>query len=291
MPQKHHPWLSLWSSLGVAILLSLGFDLTPNRAEAQIYSGSVSTSTGGAGRASVEAGEAVFLNPATLVHVRGRHFTSSFSQDEWALGFSEHVKGAPMPAALGFISRRSRDSRGEILSEEKDLRFSLAEFIRPGFSFGLTAHQYEFFDSKKNWRQLNLEAGFSYVPRPDLGLALVFYDPVPAPQEIPVQARLNSKVGLALHWNYRPVFRIRADMVSGPNQTLKNGQAGLGFESDFNPWVTLRWGLSQDRLLGRESLSAGLGLDLARFRVDYASDSTLKGPGESRHSIDLGIPF
>lgn len=261
--------------------------------QAQMYGGAISASAGGTGRAAVESGTAGFINPAMLVHQRGRQFYTALTQDNLALSFTENTDDSPIPSSLGYWQKTTEIVKGSTSTPYKlqDLRLSLAEFVKGGLSVGITGHYYQVQGPLKVPGQGNLDIGFGFTPAPNIGLALVVYDLGSVNSEIPEEFRIASSVGVGFQHIFRDTFRTRVDIVSGPDQNFGKSTAMLGFESYLNQWVIFRGGTQSNHYLGQDLLSLGIGFDLPLFRANYAYQFVATDSKDQRHSVDLSIPF
>lgn len=285
MLQANHPWLNRRH------LVVLAFQLITGVAIAQPYSGSVMSATGGAGRASVEAGDAPFLNPSIIAHLRGRNLQSSFAHDEWSIGMTENVSDSPVPAALAYAQKTHRpELPGDIV--EQDLRLSLADFVRKHVALGVSLHQYIVNTRENSYRQVNGDVGLTINPRENWGMGLVVYDLVATdPLDVPVVYRLRTKTGWGLSWLPRESLRLRADVLSAGGNNFGRPNAMLGLESTYNQFIMVRVGYQNDHDLSQEIFATGFGFNLGKFHVNYAYQTSIKGDFGIRHSVDLGIPF
>ena len=255
---------------------------------AQIYNSSVTSATAGSGRAATDIGEASFLNPATLVHQPNRQILISEAKDELAIALSENSKDVIFPGSLGYVQRKLNSPLDAVMH---DMRVTLAENIARNISFGLTGHYYQVTDSNDLYKQINIDMGLLYNPRPDWGLAVVAYDMVGGREEMPVAYRLTQKTGVGANWLYRQTMRVRLDAVSAPNNNFSKMTGMLGFENYYNRWIVGRVGYQDDTLTEKKSASLGFGVDLPKFSINYAFLSELPRNANERHSIDLGIKF
>src|ERR1700710_1174341 len=73
---------------------------------AQTYSSAATDAVGGAGRAAVEASDINYLNPAALVHVKGRYIYSTFTKNDLSVGLSETSREVVLPASFSFFQKK-----------------------------------------------------------------------------------------------------------------------------------------------------------------------------------------
>lgn len=258
------------------------FYLIVNTASAQVYNSSISAATGGTGRAAVEAGDASFLNPGTLVHLKGRQLFSSFAKDQFAVSLNDNTPESMLPAALGFVQKKSDVSLGQL--EESDLTLSLAEFATDKWGMGITAHHREQKLPNQGYRQTNADIGLIYTPQPHIGWGLVAYNIFGEDTSAPKELRRKTSVGAGFNYIYRGTVRMRADATS-------ESEFMAGLETYVNRFVISRLGYMNNTADSRQLITAGLDFKGPRFALNYAYEGNPKESGDYRHSVDLGIPF
>ena len=251
-------------------------------ASAQVFSSSISAATGGTGRAAVEAGDGVFLNPSTLVHLRGTFLYSSFAKDEYAVTLTDNSPATVLPASLGFVQKTLEVAQGELV--QQDIIFSLAEFFADKWSIGLTGHYLTQTIPGNSYRQPNADLGFMYTPKAHIGFALVGYNIFGEKSEIPDNFRVKSSVGAGFNYIYEALIRFRADVTS---ESVFMG----GLESYFNEFLIVRLGYSTDTDDKRDLATFGVAFKGPRFAINYAYQGNPENSGDYRHSVDLEIPF
>lgn len=256
--------------------------LIVNVASAQVYNSSISAATGGTGRAAVEAGDASFLNPGILVHLRGRYFFSSVAKDEFAITLSDNTKDSLLPAALGYVQKKSDTALGEL--KFSDVSLALAEFAVDKIAVGLTGHYYEFKLPEPSYRQVNADLGVIYTPQSHIGWALVVYNIFGENKDIPEAFRPKTSVGGGFNYIYKALIRFRVDATS-------ESVFMAGVETYINQFIITRVGYSNDTDDERELWTAGLGFKGPRFALNYAYQGNPQNSGDYRHSVDLVIPF
>lgn len=256
--------------------------LIVNTAAAQVYNSSKSAATGGTGRAAVEAGDAGFINPATLVHLRGRYLFSSFAKDEFAVSLSDNTKDSTFPASLGYVKKTAEVGTDEII--RTDITFSLAEFIADKWSFGITGHYNELQIAEASWRQPNADLGFLYTPYSHIGWALVVYNAFGESKDMPEAYRTPLYVGGGFNYIYQSRVRFRLDATS-------ESLFMAGLETYVNDFVITRLGYQNKTDDQRELITAGAGFKGPRFALNYAYQGNPQISSDYRHSVDLEIPF
>lgn len=256
-------------------------------AHAEIYTGAVSASAGGTGRASVDAGVSSFLNPAMIVHQKGRQVYTGWTKDEMLVSLTENSEDAALPSSLGFWQKQNENS-----IKQQDFRVSFAEFVRGIWALGITGHYYQVVGSEKTYSQGLIDIGLAVTPVPDVGLALVFYNLGGSKlDELSPELRINKKVGVAFNHIYQNFLRTRIDLVSGEDQEWRKSTLMLGLETYINKWVVSRLGYQNNSYLKEDLMSLGLGFDLPKFRLNYAYIYNSTNSKDQRHAVDITIPF
>ena len=278
----------MFSKLPVCLLIYL----TSSLAVAQVYNYSTSAGTGGAGRASVEGGDSIYLNPATLPHLRGRHILASFAKDEMAFSLSDNTEESTLPGAGGYVQKKF-DYLGTQV-KQSDIAVSLADFVTQQFTVGITGH---YFETKienalsTSYRQTNMDLGFAYVLNGNIGLGAVLYNAFGEKNDIPEAFRLKPTIGVGMNYIYREQVRYRLDYVSAENYNFGKPQIMAGMEAFLSEFLVWRVGFHHESLTSRNLTTAGVGFNGPRFAFNYAYQGNTKESGDYRHSIDLHLPF
>ncbi len=266
----------------VKLPVFLLFYLTLSFGYAQVYNSSISAAAGGTGRAAVEVADASFLNPATLVHLRGHYFLSSLAKDDFAFLLTDNSEESFLPASLGYVQKKSLQSQGELI--QKDIILSLAEFMTDQWAFGLTGHYLEQSLPTSSYRQVNADLGILYTPLPHIGLGLVLYNVFGENKEIPEAFRPKFSAAGGFNYIYKSTVRFRVDATS---ESVLMG----GLETYVNKFLITRLGYQSDLDDHRELITGGVGFKGPRFALNYAYQGNTQISGDYRHSIDLEIPF
>lgn len=249
---------------------------------AQVFNSSVSSATGGTGRASVEASDATYLNPSALVHLKGTYFYSSFAEKEFAITLTDNSPSSTMPASLGFVQKKSDLSQGELTVQ--DISLSLAEFVMDRWSMGLTGHYYSLSAPGNSYRQINADVGLMFTPKAHIGLALVGYNLFGENTDIPEGFRPKRSVGAGFNYIYQTMARFRLDATS---ESVFMG----GLESYLNDFIIVRLGYQEDTDDNRRLGTGGVAFKGPRFALNYAYQGNPENSADYRHSVDLEIPF
>lgn len=245
-------------------------------------SSAVANAAGGAGVATVEVGEASFMNPATLTHVKGRSFYTSFQHDLYAISITQNDKGSAVPGAFSYYS----------FKDNQYFALSLSDFIYENISVGLSINylQAEFAPQTKKKSTLNANAGVIWTPTKDFGIAFAAENMLTPPDDFQRSGVIEPASRIGFNYVFREWFRWRLDLVTLDNNRWNKWIPQTGIESYLNKFFIVRVGVSQVPDL-KESWSAGFGFDLPRFKLDYASQWHANGGNEQRHSVDLTVPF
>lgn len=256
--------------------------LNVNNALAQVYTSSVSAATGGTGRAAIEPGDTLLLNPATLPHLKGRFLFGSFAKDELAVSLSDNTEESTLPAGVSFVQKKSDISMGEL--KQQDLALSLAEFVVNKLSVGLTGHYLQQKVLAASYTQTNADLGFMFTPNSNVGLGLVVYNVLGEKTDVPKELREKTSVAAGFNYIYHDTIRFRVDATS-------KSVFATGLETYLNKFFITRLGYSNDTENERQLLTAGFGFNGPRFQINYAYQANTQKSGDYRHSVDLIIPF
>lgn len=274
--------------LKLPVLLSLYF--ISSSAYAQNFSSAATDAVAGAGRAAVEAGDVNYLNPAGLVHLKGRYIYSTFSKEDLSLSLSEATREVVIPASLSYFQRKTKDSLNREVRWQ-DTRLSLADFVTNKFSMGLTGILSAVKINDIAYNQTNGNLGFFLTPTQYFGIAYVLYNVFGVQDNVPEELRLQPEMAVGLNFIYKGFLRYRADIKSAPNNNFGKAMYMTGFETLFNEWFNFRVGYQNDLLASRELVAAGVGFNGPVFSVNYAHQGSIKGADFDRHSIDLLFSF
>lgn len=273
------------------IFLILALHFFGQSANAQIYTSSVARGSGQAGRAAIVAGDVSFLNPAGLVHLRGRSFLFSRSQNSFAAALTENSPDTIMPASMSYVKKLTENNRQESVLEE-DMRVSLADFGFSKWAFGITPHYYQVrIDEDVHWQQTNMDAGMLFALNDNWGMGIVAYDFLKENPNLPEEYRFKTKTGVGINYIFKTLTRFRFDVLSQVNNNFNNPNHMFGYESYINKWIIARFGYRREELPDLDFGSLGLGLELPKFSLDYAFEAQTSGEKSNRHSIDLVLTF
>ncbi len=257
---------------------------------AQTYSSASSGALGGAGRAAVEASDVNYLNPAALVHAKGRYIYSTWSRDDLSLGLSETGQDVIMPASFSYFNSKTKNASGQDL-EVQEFRLSIAGFIVDKLAIGLTGNSNTSKINDVKYNQSNANIGLFYTPHDRLGVAWVFYNTFDPRANVPEVLQLRPQMAFGVNTVYINILRARFDVLSSADNNFGKAKYQGGFETLWNEWVTLRLGYQNDIMAEQELFTQGLGFNGPVFAVNYCHQGNIKGKDFERHSIDLLISF
>lgn len=280
----NRPWLFVQAALFLGLV-----HLNPTYAATQTSSTAASLATAGTGRASVEAGDVHELNPAMLVHLRGRDLHSAASGDSLSVGISDNARDSIIPAALAW--KRARTEKAGLETRREDLRLTLADVVKGNLSMGVTGRQTSYIRGGVDWREVNADVGFAWIATPKVGLGLVVSNSFPGREDMPDDLIARPQTSFGVNYLWSESVRFRGDLISGAGNHFGKSVLAGGYEAALNRFFVARLGAATDAGLNREIASAGFGFDLPRFRINYGVQGVVRGEGETWHSVDLGIPF
>ncbi|MES3039317.1 MAG: hypothetical protein V4736_15520 [Bdellovibrionota bacterium] len=252
----------------------------------QIHVGAVSTSTGGSGRGAVQSGDAGFINPATLVHLKGRSFYTAYQPGKTALSLSENTKDTIWASSLGYYRDQISDR-----TQIQDVRLAVAEFAQQKWSLGIAPHYYQLETSERRFAQPDVDVGMSFTPTPNMGIGIVGYNLMDDNKEIAQGYRPEATSAIGINYIYRSFLRARLDVQSQKGHKWSEPTFGGGIESYATRWIVVRVGYLSDRDLKQEMASGGIGFDMPRFRLNYGVVAQAQEFRDPRHVVDLSIPF
>lgn len=262
-------------------LIFIGFSALASLESTTKQSGSISSGLGGAGRAAVAPGDVSTLNPANLAHLRGYYLYSRYLPGETAYAISDNTPETVIPASAYYYQNQF----------ERTFKLSFAEKIRKKMSIGFSGSFYQYKKDEQSASRANVDFGLSFVPKDTLGFAMVAYNLAGASGNELIRDRTAPQLGFGSHYIYKGFLRFRADLVTGNNYKMSDGQFMLGLENYLNRWMTWRLGFQENFNETRDLATLGWGFDLPRFKLNYAYLTETGSEPEIRHSVDLSIPF
>lgn len=280
------------------LILPLAFS---TNALAQFYTPTVASGAGGAGRAAVDPGESVFLNPAALAHLQRYYVDGQAGWADQPLTGSEQVQAVAisdgsisniLPGALTYV-RRVGVLPNTTTTTEQDIQVSLAGFPLHGVAFGITGHRQSYQNSAGfSQSATNAHIGLVYNPALWLGLGLVAYDVLPTSDEMALTAGLVPRIALAGNMIFGETFRMRADLIR-PQRFNDRGRTdvAVGLETFFRPDAVFRLGGLWKETADQTLFTAGLGYVGPRLSFDYSFQKDQRVTDSYRHMFDLWLPL
>jgi hypothetical protein len=274
------------------VLILIFFSVT---VYAQNYEGAVVSGNGGAGRAAVDAPESLYMNPATVVHLKNRYLTLGLGQfrqdpniegDSFSASISDGTPESSIPASLGYAQNSiDMDGMGKVL--HKVFQFSLAGFIAPRLSLGVGLHHKEQTTDVEKYSQNNADIGLLYTPFDNFGVGLVSYDLFAASSKVPESLRNKASQGLGLNYIYKNFIRLRLDFLMSDSDL----SSMLGFESYVSEFFVLRAGYRNDAHSELNKTSLGFSFVGPRFAIHYAYLMGTSSQKLTQHAVDFSVPF
>ena len=273
--------------------------LTSNYSTAQVYTGPVSSATGGAGRAATEVGETVLLNPATIVHSPQFSGSLFYSEGYWDKDSNERVyagslidnhEGAMLPGGVSYVNRR-RSLSSLSSFDEMFIQATIGHFITTHLAAGL-AVTYLDQDFDKGYTQWNGQLGFMYNPSSKLGLGLVVQNFIEADDDIPGFLKEPLSVGGGLTYLFDKFLKLKADVVAFDDESKGwRGKYMVGVESLMGAFGAIRLGFNKNDLSTYKYYTFGLGFNGPRFRLDYSYQQKDTNRRGAMHSVDFRVPL
>jgi hypothetical protein len=246
-----------------------------------------SLGAGGSGRAITEPSEALTLNPAALAYVNGYYFFSGYNNQEfqknYSVGLFENLKETLFPTAFVY-----QESTVDSLSKDKIFKISLSNFFSQNMSGGLSLKYLNSSFADSSASAGNLDFGVLWVPQKEIGVSAVFENLIEGNSQ--KSQAFAQKSALGFSYNFMKFSRMRADLESALGNNFSKPTLSFGVENFLNKWTLFRIGINRDFLLTENEYSAGLGLKLPRFWLNYAYAQQDRRPKTDQHAIDLTVP-
>lgn len=281
--------------VGLFLGLGLGFGV---QSTAWSYVGAVSSATAEAGRASIEATDSPFMNPASIAFLRGYFFTAGVANtgyensaraESLALSITDNMPDTIIPTSVGYLQSKTDFASSE--QAHRDFRLSFGNFYVPKLAMGLGLKYSDDQMAEKRDTQTNLDWGFLWGPNANLGIALVFENILGAARNIPQERRLEPQSSLGLSYIYKKFARFRLDALSASGNNWGKPTLAGGIESYMNQWFILRIGAQRRQKEAANAYSAGIGFAGPKLQVHYAYFVSPDLEDLTRHSVDLAIPI
>ncbi|MFN7728246.1 MAG: hypothetical protein ACK5P7_03745 [Bdellovibrio sp.] len=262
------------------------------------YVGAVSSATAESGRASVEATDAPYLNPASLAFLKGYLFSAGYSTAsdkkserarDFALALTDSMKETVVPTALSFAQ-----SKADFTSEEqvaRDFKLSFGNFFMPGLAIGFGLRYKDDQLPQDRYNQINGDIGGLYSINENLGFAAVLENVMGANGNVPEDLRLRPRTSVGAASIYRRFLRLRLDAISATNNSWDRPILAGGLETYMNKWMIFRLGAQRRNEENANVYSMGFGFSGPRFGIHYAYLTSPQQESFTRHTVDLAFPI
>ncbi|RYG54448.1 hypothetical protein EON80_31745, partial [bacterium] len=244
--------------------------------------GPIASATGGAGRASLDPGEAGLLNPASVAHLQRYYFSGNYGfgnherdgdMKQYGLLLADGTEGNTFPGALSY-TRRNLDYKGGGTEVQSDINLSLAEFFSDHIAMGFAIHRQT---NERNaiagggdHTQYNGHVGLMFTPFEYFGLGLVAYDVLPPRDGVPSGVRTVPTFALGTNLIIQKILYVRLDLVrpdlDNPNRRT-NVMAGL--DTYFREDLAARIGVMAKETTDQTFFTAGIGYKGPKLSFDY----------------------
>lgn len=292
-------WRRMKNFAMILTLLILAFG---EFAHAQFFTGPAASGAGGGGRASVDRGEASFLNPASVAFLQtynasvfygsSKHYLTG-EQNDMAASISDGTPGNFVSGAFTYVRRRS-DFSGGTSDTQQDMQISLAGYALKKLAFGIGAHrltdQVSTIATGNEYTQTNGHVGLVYVPIAEIGIGFVAYDVLPGADSVPVVYRVIPTHALALNFVQEKQFRIRMDFVRP--DTMNPGRrinVNAGVETMLTENFLYRAGWFWKETTDQSFFTTGFGFQGPRLSLEYGFQKDVRDSDNYRHIVDLWI--
>lgn len=264
------------------------------------YTGSVSSATGRAGKAAIEASESPFGNPASLAFLTGYYFTAGFgathqnttgNSQDLALSLTDNMRETVVPTSFGYAQSTLKPDGFTDDVYNRSFKLSFGNFLKPGFAFGIGINHENSKLPLDQYSQTNLQTGFLWAPNKNFGSAVVFDNLLKPSEDVPEAFRLKQTTGLGVSYNFKRFVRFKADLTSGSNNDFGTPVLAGGMESYLNRWLILRWGLQRNNEIDANLYTGGLGFIGPKFALHYGYENSPQNESLTRHSVDLAVPI
>lgn len=253
----------------------------------------VPTSTGGAGRGAIDPYGMVYLNPAAVARLRDRVFAANVGQNVFSASLIDSGAGTLLNAGLSYRQMNKVVADSNL----KQFTLTVADRAFDNFTFGFNIHYFDYkYLSETASRKFQSDLGLTYSPSKQwiFGVTAQGYRLQDQGEEVGIMEGLEPlavKSALGFSYIYANFVRFRLDFESENNHRWGKPAALMGLESYLNDWILWRLGYQNRSESGAQYWTTGLGFQGPKFGLHYAFIQESRGDKESRHSVDLGLPF
>lgn len=269
--------------------------------QAQFQTGPIASATGGAGRASLDPGEAGLLNPASVAHLRRYYFSGNYGMGQherdgdmrqYGLLLADGTEGNTFPGSLSY-TRRTLERKGGVTETQSDIQLALAEFFSDRIAMGFAAHrQTNEVTSGGDHTQYNGHVGLMLTPLDNLGFGAVIYDFIPPRDSVPSGIRTVPTFAVGTNLIIQKILYLRLDLVR-PDLDNPNRRTNVmgGIDTYFREDFAARVGVMALETKDQTYFTAGLGYKGPKLSVDYTYQKDTRVADSGRHLFDLWLPF
>lgn len=280
----------MWKFIMMSLLLAAG--------TAQASVGAVASSTAEAGRASVEATDAAYLNPAVIPYLKGYYFTTGYGSAknsdsaksaQFSFSLLDNLPDTVVPTAVAFTQSKNDFTSQETIGN--DFRLAFANFIDKFWSGGLGIRYRDDRVNNSKFNQTNMSFSTLYSPTSTWGFAVVLDNVLGESGDSPEGIRLKPTTALGMNYIYKRLIRTRLDLVTSTNNSWDRPLIEAGLEMFMNRWVIMRMGAQRNNEEAANAYSAGLGFVGPHFGIHYAYLMSPEQESLTRHALDLAVPI
>lgn len=258
------------------------------------FTGITSLGLGGTGRAAVRAEEVGFLNPASLMHVRGYMVGGSYrdmnvrnegSVENVMAYLSESGTKSMFPLNITYL--KTRNYHLPFVDKNEEFIFSTATRILNNLSLGLNVSRSEHETSINKEADWNTSIGLMYVLNPDFAIGLVYYNLLDSDTYY-----LARRIGFGSSYLFKGFLRFFMDLEYMVDHNPDNElQYMLGLEHILTDMLAYRMGLRFDDMRNSNYWTLGIGFNGPRLALGYAFEKNFSYASEYSHSVDLKLTF
>lgn len=281
------------------LLASFGF---LNQAKSQLFTGGIAGGMGGAGRAAVDGGEAIYLNPASVAQLRSYYIGGHYqlgdhpregNYSRYSLQVADGTPGNLIPGGFAYTRNSIELPAGAGWRTDTDYQTAVGAQVSQNLALGVSAHYLKQTGQNREDEQINGGLGVLFSPLESLGFAFVGYDIAPINRTASVDRRVIPTFAAGVHYLLPEILSLRLDLVRPDVQARNDYRTNVmtGFESYFHPQFAFRLGGQWLETVDQMNLTAGLGFKGPRLSVDYTFQKDIRSGMGVRHLIDLWMPL
>ena len=261
---------------------------------------SKSSGLGGAGRASVESIDSLYLNPAAIGLLDRYYFGSGYysglsnmgaERETFSVTLTDGTQGVMLPGGLAY--RYHRVGVGNVSYREHELRggfgVKLTKRLSAGGSFTNIRSDAPNADS---FRQNNIALGLLLGLTPNWGLAVTGEGLIEQDEKLPTELQRASRWGLGTSYQYLKILQLRYDVQSAVHEAVENtgrysNQVGISLL--MRGYFLVNVGFINDDIRGQNWTTGGISWEGPRLKVGYSLQSEDRAGLGVRHFVDLWL--